>query len=236
MNEVTSQAIVVGHSATDTDPVSQILRQLDCSHRVERDLGGWLTTLNGFTNGSAPTSSAPTNGEAAAGHDPQLIVLAGPLQEWIDSGAIDKVQSRCPGTPVLTACNSASVSEAVQIMRRGATDVVLLSQSVEQQSGAIESALTQGKKSLLAEVERRQLSERLQTLTKAEHEVLEAMLSGMANKQIAQLLEIGLRTVELRRSKIMRKMKAQSLAELIKFVCIAKGMVSVNSQAVTNSN
>jgi FixJ family two-component response regulator len=61
----------------------------------------------------------------------------------------------------------------------------------------------------------------LGSLTRAEKQVLDAMLEGMANKQIAQLLQIGLRTVELRRSKIMRKMEAKSLAELVRLVCEA---------------
>jgi FixJ family two-component response regulator len=67
---------------------------------------------------------------------------------------------------------------------------------------------------------------RLEHLTPAENEVIEAMLDGLANKQIAQRLSIGLRTVELRRSKIMRKMQAKSVAELVKFICMSGRLCS----------
>ncbi len=56
------------------------------------------------------------------------------------------------------------------------------------------------------------------TLTNPELEVLRKMLAGYANKQIAQMLGIGLRTVELRRSKIMRKMQAKNISQLVYFV------------------
>nr|WP_261361776.1 LuxR C-terminal-related transcriptional regulator [Aeoliella straminimaris] len=70
-------------------------------------------------------------------------------------------------------------------------------------------------------------------LTPAENEVVEAMLDGLANKQIAQRLSIGLRTVELRRSKIMRKMQAKSVAELVKFICLS-GRLGAKAEACCN--
>jgi two-component system response regulator FixJ len=61
---------------------------------------------------------------------------------------------------------------------------------------------------------------RLSTLTAAESEVLARIACGMPHKQIATELEIGLRTVELRRSKIMQKMRVDSLAELIRMLTL----------------
>jgi two-component system response regulator FixJ len=61
-----------------------------------------------------------------------------------------------------------------------------------------------------------ELARRAATLTTSEREVLLRVLEGMPNKQIAQELDIGLRTVELRRSEIMSKFQANSLPELVR--------------------
>ena len=53
-------------------------------------------------------------------------------------------------------------------------------------------------------------------LTPGEHEVLRLLIDGESNKTIAAELEVSVRTIEVRRAKLMKKMKADSLAELIR--------------------
>jgi two-component system response regulator FixJ len=65
-----------------------------------------------------------------------------------------------------------------------------------------------------------ELQGRAAQLTKQEHEVMGLMVQGVAQKQIAAKLKISTRTVQLRRSRIMRKMHAESLAELVQFSLI----------------
>jgi len=79
-------------------------------------------------------------------------------------------------------------------------------------------ALSQEQETLQAELQRR-----FNSLNAAERRVLDSILAGKGNKAIAMELDIGLRTVELRRSNIMKKMQAESLAELVRFVFIAQG-------------
>lgn len=62
---------------------------------------------------------------------------------------------------------------------------------------------------------------RLDGLTPGEHEVLRQLIEGKSNKKIATELGLSVRTIEVRRAKIMRKMKAQSLAELIRLTLAA---------------
>ncbi len=52
-------------------------------------------------------------------------------------------------------------------------------------------------------------------LTRREHEIMQLLVSGLSNKKIGQKLDISHRTVEVHRSRIMEKMKAASLPELI---------------------
>ena len=62
---------------------------------------------------------------------------------------------------------------------------------------------------------------RLQRLTPGEHEVLRLLIDGKSNKTIAAELNVSVRTIEVRRAKLMKKMKAESLAELIRLTLAA---------------
>lgn len=62
---------------------------------------------------------------------------------------------------------------------------------------------------------------RIATLTEGERDVLQRLMAGMANKNIAADLQLGLRTVELRRAKILKKLGARSLAEMVRLVVLA---------------
>ena len=57
---------------------------------------------------------------------------------------------------------------------------------------------------------------RLQRLTRGEHDVLALLIDGKPNRTIAAELNLSVRTIEVRRAKIMEKMKADSLSELIR--------------------
>ncbi len=65
------------------------------------------------------------------------------------------------------------------------------------------------------------LSHRLQRLTAGEHQVLQRLIDGKSNKTIAAELVLSVRTIEVRRAKLMNKMKAESLAELIRLTLLA---------------
>jgi two-component system, LuxR family, response regulator FixJ len=57
---------------------------------------------------------------------------------------------------------------------------------------------------------------RLERLTSGERSVLRYLIAGQSNKSIAEQLEVSVRTIEVRRAKVMKKMKADSLAELVR--------------------
>ena len=62
---------------------------------------------------------------------------------------------------------------------------------------------------------------RLQRLTSGEHDVLRLLIDGKSNKTIAAELNLSIRTIEVRRAKLMKKIKAESLAELIRLTLTA---------------
>lgn len=198
------------------------------------DVASW--TGQNVNAGGSPANrngaSGDHTGPAPAG-GPVAVLLAGPLPQALSSGEVEAARVAAGELPVVVYCQSPTAAEAVYGMRQGLADILFADSPAEELSTSLKQILDQGRRIRSQAAEKLQLQSRLHQLTDAENEVLDAMLKGMANKQIAQLLEIGLRTVELRRSKIMRKMHAKSLAELIKFVCIAKGIdeLKISSEA-----
>ena len=174
-----------------------------------------------FTDKLREGQQDPSNNEL---QPPRLAVLAGSIEELAQGQAVSKILEVSPHLPLVATGSDATVNSAVNLMKQGAADVVDSPNDKEQLwerlRQAIDSINSPSNGSLLQQ----ELQGRFEQLTQAEHDVLEAMLDGMANKQIAQHLSIGLRTVELRRSKIMKKMQAKNVAELVKLICLAGGI------------
>jgi two-component system response regulator FixJ len=70
--------------------------------------------------------------------------------------------------------------------------------------------------------EGRVFRERIATLSPREHEVMEGLVAGKANKAIAYDLSISARTVEVYRANVMMKMQAKTLSELVRMVTISQ--------------
>ena len=85
--------------------------------------------------------------------------------------------------------------------------------------------------------QQQEIKRRLATLSPEEYEVMQRMVAGKLNKVIANELLISLRTVETRRHKVLEKMKADSLAELVwsshfRSPEVASGLIEVYQAAV----
>jgi two-component system response regulator FixJ len=118
--------------------------------------------------------------------------------------------------PIVVMTGHADVSMAVAAMKAGAMDFLEKPFDDEMMLSALRDALGQAGP-------RRQTSEdplqsKLGLLSERERQVLDGLLDGQANKVIAQHLEISPRTVEIYRAKLMAKMEASSLAELVRMV------------------
>ena len=128
---------------------------------------------------------------------------------------------------VLTAF--ASTPTTVRAMRNGALTLLEKPCNDDELWEAIRVGLAADETNSKLESNRSELLERLQTLTPKEREVLEYIVAGDANKRVARKLDVSVRTVENHRQKIFQKMRADSLAELVR-MALAAG-ISVESQA-----
>ncbi len=115
---------------------------------------------------------------------------------------------------VLTA--HASTPTTVRAMKNGALTLLEKPCLDDELWEAIRLALLADKRNWQSESSREALLDRLARLTPKEHVVLEHIVAGLANKQIARKLDVSVRTVENHRQKIFHKMQADSVAELVK--------------------
>ncbi|HEX3999425.1 MAG TPA: response regulator [Pirellulales bacterium] len=120
--------------------------------------------------------------------------------------------------PVIVITGFADVPTAVRAMRAGAVTFLEKPCSDKELWASIETALQWESRAMRQRTQREEILARRATLTPAEVLVLGRLLAGHANKTIAAELDLGLRTVELRRATIMKKMEANSLAELVRMI------------------
>jgi FixJ family two-component response regulator len=133
---------------------------------------------------------------------------------------LERLKSRQSALPVVVITGYADVPMAVKAMQAGA--VTFLEKPCQEQElwQAIKQCLDLEQLQHAQRKQRAELEARLATLTEDELEVLRRLLAGHANKRIAADLDIGLRTVELRRSNIMTKMQATSLPDLVRIAIL----------------
>jgi FixJ family two-component response regulator len=118
--------------------------------------------------------------------------------------------------PIIFMTAHGDVPMVRKVMKAGAVEFLSKPFQREELLSAIEQAFAREREIAAERTERRAIEERMATLSPREVEVLELVTEGMLNKQIAGALEISEITVKLHRRKVMEKMQANSLAELVK--------------------
>lgn len=116
--------------------------------------------------------------------------------------------------PVLFLTGHGDIPTSVQAMRQGAEDFLTKGAPKEKLLEAVKRALARDARERAERGHRDDLRKRLDTLTKREREVLQHVLRGRLNKQIAADLNISERTVKLHRTAVTTKLGVHSVAEL----------------------
>jgi len=120
------------------------------------------------------------------------------------------------GVPIVFLTGHGDIPASVQAMKAGAVE--FLTKPVDEQEllRAIQEAVERDRRARLQQAETTELRERYKSLTAREQEVMQKVISGMLNKQIAAELKVTEDTVKFHRGHIMRKMRADSLADLVR--------------------
>lgn len=134
-----------------------------------------------------------------------------------ESGLVfqQKTEGR-PSIPIVFMTGFADVQVCRTAMKGGAVDFLVKPFADQELIDAVNSALSSDAKRRTQNNARNQLQQSFALLTRREREVLSYVISGALNKQIASYLGLSVITIKLHRASVMRKMKASSLADLVR--------------------
>lgn len=118
--------------------------------------------------------------------------------------------------PIIFITGYRDVPMTVQAMKTGAFDFLTKPFDANELLNAIGKAIDRSKDTLRNAAEMNTLRGRFLSVTSREREVMDLLVSGLLNKEVADELGISLSTVKVHRGSIMRKMAAKSLADLVK--------------------
>lgn len=124
-------------------------------------------------------------------------------------------------TPVIFITGHGDIAMAVEAMQKGAFDFMEKPFREFELLEKIDKAVAQDKEQRSDLTKQHEIKERIESLTKRELEIMRLVAKGHANKVIAIDLNIAQGTVEIHRSRIMNKMKARSLAQLMRMLMVA---------------
>ncbi len=143
--------------------------------------------------------------------------------------------------PIIFITGHGDVPMSVQAMKAGAVEFFTKPFGDHQLLDAVQQALDQDRVVRAQNAEREELRKRFESLTPREMAVMRLVVAGLLNKQIASRLGISEITVKVRRSRMMKKLKAKSPIELahmaerlaIGVSVVAVGGTELNRSAVT---
>lgn len=171
--------------------------------------------------------------EAAERLKPDVVVLdiSMPLLNGFE--AAKQIKKSTPHSKLIFLSQHLNPAYLKQTLRLGASGYVLKSGATEELHQAIRTAL-QGKvyitpafgEEVIARLWNRegQLSEETEGLTDRQREILQLIIEGRGNKEIADVIHVSVKTVEFHRARIMAKMGVRSVAELTK-AALQQGLI-----------
>lgn len=207
MRAITPLVVIVEHNAAILLPLSRMLQR--GGHRFRTFSS--LDDLKGLLKDSDSPSCAIVDLNLPGG---------GGLE-------VQRFMARSyPCAPVVFVSGYPDVPSSVKVMKAGAFDLFLTPFDEHALLKVIAKAIAQERRFRRDRHEVEDIRGRLDTLTRREAEVLERLLCGLLNKQIAAELGTSEKTIKVHRGRIMKKMRVQSIAELVQLVMRVRGALS----------
>lgn len=155
------------------------------------------------------------------GTDPSCLVLDVNLPGLSGLDLQRELSSRGYSMPIVFITGYGTIPMSVQAMKGGAVEFLEKPVNDQVLLKAIHQAVEKDRQMKRQYNERKEIQQRLASLTPREREVLPLVVSGMLNKQVALRLGTTEKTIKVHRARIMEKMRADSLADLVRLAQIA---------------
>ena len=197
----------------------------------DRDVRRSLSFLLGAAEiRSHPFGSGSDFLEALPDLEPGCVLLDLRMPQIDGFAVMAELAARNVDWPVIVMTGHGEVPLAVRAMKLGAVDFIEKPFSEQALLACFDPAFGLLRDRQRTGVRRREAHKRAALLTAREREVLQSLLAGQSNKEIAQALGISLRTVEMHRGNMMDRLGASSLAEALTLAMEA-GLKPTSEQA-----
>ncbi len=146
---------------------------------------------------------------------PACLVLDVRMPEMSGLDLQDELTSAGLSIPIIFITGYGNVPMSVKAVKAGAVDFIEKPFDGQTLLDAINEAIKRDRKSKLDQAEINEIQKRVDSLTKREKEVFARVVQGLLNKQIAFELGTSEKTVKVHRGRVMEKMQAESLSDLV---------------------
>jgi FixJ family two-component response regulator len=192
-----------------------------------RDSLRWLMTTVGLAVEVYPSAAAFLDGYSPRGPGCLIFDVRMPGTSGLD--LYEQLAARGEGLPVIFITAYADVQMAVRALKSGAVEFVEKPFNRQMLLDRVQRAVRDDAQRRRREADRDAVRRRFEALTGKEREVLALVIDGLPNKAISAALKITPRAVEMRRSSLMGKLGARSLAELLR-LAIELGLAGEGSK------
>lgn len=180
-----------------------------------RDSLRWLLESSGYSVATYVTAES-----FLAGYDPEqagCLVLDIRMPGMSGLELQDELMRQGHAIPVIFITGHGDVPTAVRAMKKGAIEFIEKPFNDQALLALIDNVLAFDARARTEAARKLSLAARFAKLTTREREVMECIIAGKRNKEMADELCVSIKTIEAHRAKVMQKTGANSLAELVQF-------------------
>ena len=184
-----------------------------------RELLEWLMKRHGLAVRTYPDARAFLTAYDA--QEPGVLILDLHLPGMSGLDLQQSLKSQGVLIPVIFLSGGADIPRAVKAVREGAVDFIEKPFDYRQVVSLVTDCIERDRAARAERDRKRVVAERLGQLTQREREVLDLVVAGRLNREIAEALGISVKTVEAHRAHLMEKLGVSSVAELVQAVVSA---------------
>ncbi len=148
---------------------------------------------------------------------PAVIVLDMQMPDVSGLDLMERLEKLSRKTPIVFLSGQSHPQQIVRGLKKGALDFLFKPFNIDELLQAIDQALEYDQKQLKRNLKDGEIKRNFNTLTPREKEVCTLLVEGLMNKEIAERLGTTDATIKVHKARVMEKMQAHSLQDLVKF-------------------